>query len=166
MEIDRNVLRDLLFEFFKKVPDSGISKIEHFTRRSLLADDAYSPVAFATVKSIVETNPLLFHFPAPVHGSQIADCDDYAMLVKSLLTAHVRQKYLSTGNYQAPPALGAIFSRSHVVNVMVGRNAQHRLTVKVFDVSNPQVPFADTQTEDPIKAAALFGTLPLKWIYV
>ena len=154
MEIDRAALRDLLFGFFKKVPDSGVSKIEHFTRRSLLADDVYSPVAFATVKSIVETNPLMFHFPAPVHGSQIADCDDYALLVKSLVTALVRQKYVSTGNYQAPPAIGAIFSRSHVV------------TVKVFDVSNPQVPFADTQTEDPIEAAALFGTLPLKWIYV
>ncbi len=166
MELDRLALRDLLFGFFKKVPDSGISKMEQFTRRSLLADDVYSLVAFATVKSIVETNPLMFHFPAPVHGSQIADCDDYALLVKSLVTAHVRQKYLSTGNYQAPPAIGAVFSRSHVVNVMAGRNARHKLTVKVFDVSNPEVPFADTQTEDPVEAAALFGTLPLKWIYV
>jgi hypothetical protein len=166
MQIDKVGLKDLLLGFFKKVPDSGIAEIGHLTRRSLLADDVYSPVAFSTVKSIVETNPLLFHFPAPVHGAQIADCDDYAMLVKSLVTSHVRQKYASTGNYQAPPAIGVVFSRSHVVNIMVGKDAQHKLTVKVFDVSNPQVPFINTLTEDPVEAAALFGTLPLRWIYI
>jgi hypothetical protein len=166
MEIAKDALRDMLFDFFKEVPDSGILQLQHFTRRSLLADDAYSPVSVATLKSIIQTNPHMFHFQEPVHGSQIADCDDYAMLIKSLMTAYVRQKYLSTGNYQAPPAIGAVFSRSHVVNVMVGRNAEQKLTVKVFDVSNPQVPYTDTLTDDPEQAAALFGTLPLKWIYV
>lgn len=166
MDIPKKSLKKLLFEFFNEVPGSGISNIEQLSRHSLLADDVYSPVPFSVVRSIVETNPLFFHFPEPVHGTQIADCDDYALLVKSLVTAHVRQKFISTGKYKAPPAIGAVFSRTHVVNLMVGRNSQQKLSVRIFDVSDPQVPVADTLTNDPIKAASLLGTLPLRWIYV
>jgi hypothetical protein len=133
-------IQELVRALFERVPGSGVREHAPACERLCFVDDAYSPVSAAEVRRVAAANPLRVPRTTPV--DELTDCDDYALQIKSLLTAHRRRQRVR----RPPPAIGLVIAEAHAVNAFVSATPAG-LRLSLIDASRPDQPVV-TAAED------------------
>ena len=160
MEITKEALPMVFRDFFKMVPDSGITSISNARRRSVIVDNKYSAVTRNEILEIIKTNPLLVPNTQPNETNELNDCDDYALQLKALTTALYRQRMLA-GEVLFPPAVGIVVTQNHALNLVITAS-QKELELSIIDPSETNPTFLN----DPAQCQQVLKTLPISIIYI
>lgn len=161
MDIPKDNLIPLLRDFFRPIPDCGINNLADIRRVSILVDNIYSPLKKTEITSTLKSNPLLSGDAEATDKSELFDCDDYALQLKSSLTALYRSMRRS-GNSVSPPALGVVITQNHALNIVLCETGNARLAFFLVDPSlkSPRM------VSDPSASLELLKVLPISLIYI
>lgn len=162
MQISKDEIPRLIFDFFRAIPDSGIQRISDARRKSIIVDNAYSFVSKVEINTIVKTNPLILPPIQDQDTPEIADCDDYALQLKASLTALYRQKMISTGKMILPPAIGIVITQNHALNLAICKAPQNTPSIFLIDPSLQKA----FLTNDVDKSISLLKKLPVHIVYL
>jgi hypothetical protein len=162
MELKKDKIYKLLRDFFQRISGSGIKIIPDVYGRSVLADDVYNTVTQQEVMASINSNPLLVPNHSLSANEELFDCDDRALQLKASMMALYRQRALASNNRGYPPAIGMVFSMSHVLNIVVCEAANDGFEVFLIDPSQSSPAFIN----EPEQSAKALGTLPIQFIYI
>ena len=160
MEITKEALPMMLRDFFKTIPDSGITTISNVRRRSVIVDNIYNTVSPDEILGIINSNPLLVTNSQLNVDNELSDCDDYALQLKALTTALYRQRMLSDETL-FPPAVGIIITQNHALNLVL-TESDDGIRLSVIDPSETNPAFLD----DPLQCQQALKVLPISLIYI
>lgn len=153
-------LPDLLYRFFREIPETGLTSKSAVRKKSLIVDNVYDLVNKEILRSVVIGNPLL-SFPVAMQGQEVLDCDDYALQLKAAMNSLGRNRMLS-GETVYPPAVGMVITQNHALNIVVTK----------WGESGKRVFLIDTMEESPKLESnkdacrSLLKLMPIKFIYI
>lgn len=162
MEITKESIPNMLRDFFKTIPDSGITTITHAMKRSIVVDNKYSPVSQKEILGIIKSNPLLVASSLVDANDELIDCDDYALQLKALATTLYRQRMLSGSVTLFPPAIGIIITQNHALNLVVTESKESNPELSLIDPSEKSPRFLN----NPAQCAQALKILPIAMIYI
>jgi len=161
MDLTPESVKSLIFGFFSKIEYSGIESVDQANDIACLVDDVYTTVKQSEVIGTIKASPLLVGVAESLDGTELFDCDDYALQLKASLTALYRTKRKTDDRIQ-PPAIGIIVSKSHALNVVICESTDNKPSLFLID---PSVKYPKLMS-DPDSAATLLQTLPVVLIYM
>lgn len=158
-EINSDTILSLIVDFFSKVPGSGIDDIVSAGNKCIFVDTSYSSVAKAEVDRIMKSDPSMV--PPAVDGTELGDCDDYALQVKATLTSLRRTQNIIQGGDKSPPAIAIVVAEQHALTAFI-TGSEGNLSLVLADASVKSQPISD----DPGDATELLKYNPIiKLIY-
>jgi len=158
--ISTAAVRSLIVDFFFTIGGFQITTMEDLEAKVMLVDDSYSPITGDELIAIAKGNPLMA--PPNAAKMEITDCDDYALQLKAIATAHFRQRYFAGAAEPLPPAVAIVISGNHAVNLFIDQDARGNNSIWFMDASTPELPV----TNDPAQAARLMKEPPVRLIYM
>lgn len=161
MNLSNDDIYPLLRDFFKKIPDSGIKTLPNLHKLSRVVDNNYSIITKSEVINTIKTNPLFIINNSLPKNAEIADCDDYALQLKSAITSLYRAKS-KIGNVLAPPAVGIVITQDHAVNIVICQTTENSYEVLLIDPSNDSPQFVS----DVESLLTVLKKLPISLIYI
>lgn len=162
MELRKDILPKLIRDFFKKIPDSGIKSLTDARKRTIIVDNMYSTTSQTELLEVIRANPLLVPGAQRNEDDELVDCDDYALQLKTSITALYRQKKIATNEQIYPPAVGIVISQNHALNLMILESETGSGEIYLIDPSSDSPTF----TNDPEQSAQVLKLLPIKSIYI
>ncbi|MFQ2301072.1 hypothetical protein ACK32U_15105 [Aeromonas dhakensis] len=161
MNITNEELYPLLRDFFKAIPDSGIKTIPNANKISRVVDNIYSTVTKSEIINTIKTNPLFIVNNSLPKNAEIADCDDYALQLKSSITSLYRARS-KIGNMLAPPAVGIVITQNHALNIVLCQTSENSYELFLIDPSSENPQFIN----DIENSLLALKTLPISLIYI
>jgi hypothetical protein len=158
--VSAHAVNALIFEFFSSLEEYRITTMEDLDAKVLLVDDIYSTVTRDAMLAIAGSNPL--NVPPGTPKTDLTDCDDYALQLKTMAAATARQLFIVGEAEPLPPAIGMVICKEHVITLFVEQDEAGVNSLCFLDASTRGTPVA----HEPEEAARLMKTPPVKLIYM
>jgi hypothetical protein len=155
-----DAIRQSLLGFFSSLGACEIATMADLKIKAMLVDDWYSPISKEEILTLARCN-LLLAKPAAAK-TQITDCDDFAMQLKSEAHALYRRSCFTGTAAPVPPAVAIVISQNHAVNLFIEQDDKGKNSIWCIDASRPELSI----TNDPAQAARLLKKPPVKLIYM
>jgi hypothetical protein len=162
MEINKDSLPKLIRDFFKQIPDSGIKSLPDARKRTIIVDNKYITTSRTELLEVIRTNPLLVPGAQTNENDELTDCDDYALQLKTSITALYRQRKVTTNEQIYPPAVGVVLSQNHALNLVIIESETGSSEIYLIDPSIDSPTFIN----EPGQIAQALKLLPIKNIYI
>ena len=158
--ISPDAIRQSLLGFFSSLGAYEIATMADLKIKVMLVDDCYTPIAKEEILTLARCN-LLLSQPAAVK-TQLTDCDDSAMQLKSEANALYRHSTYAGTAAPVPPAVAIVISQNHAVNLFIDQDDKGKNSIWCIDASKPEL----SVTKDPAQAARMMKKPPVKLIYM
>ena len=163
MDVSKKDLPSLIANFFCQIKNCGIKNQREALIKSTLVDNSYSVLKKTDIANMLKSNLLLIGQAESLINSDLFDCDDYALQLKSSLTALFRtQRLLSSNSSIFPPAVGIVITQNHAINIVICESINNKPEVFLIDASLASPKLID----DPLDSARLLKTMPISLIYI
>lgn len=158
--ISPEAIRQHILEFFSSLGGCEMTTMADVRIKVILVDDVYRPISHAELCTLARHS--LVRAKPGVAKTQITDCDDSAMQLKSEANALYRESYFSGRTAPVPPAVAIVISQNHAVNLFIEQDSQGKNSIWFIDASTPEL----LLTNDPAQAAQMLKKPPVKLIYM